>query len=127
MLKQNTHQRKQGGLSARQLVCALPLLLAIACWVSPSEAFVPANLGRGFLGPSNLVSSTLGRSGALLEKARIGDARAKGMPSLITMMADRLKNAAKVGVKIPPGFSEGADFVRDGKNLKAGDLVLINR
>ncbi len=42
-------------------------------------------------------------------------------------MADRLKNADKVGIKAPPGFSEGADFTRDGKNLKAGDLVLINR
>ncbi len=39
----------------------------------------------------------------------------------------KVKNGALIGEVVPPNWVESKDFVRDGRNLKAGDLVLISR
>jgi hypothetical protein len=39
----------------------------------------------------------------------------------------RVKNAGLIGEIVPNDWVEKRDFVRDGRNLKTGDLVLIGR
>jgi hypothetical protein len=39
----------------------------------------------------------------------------------------RVKNAGLIGEVVPSNWIESQDFIRDGRNLKTGDLVLIGR
>ena len=39
----------------------------------------------------------------------------------------RVKNAGLIGGVIPNDWIETEDFIRDGRNLKTGDLVLVGR
>jgi hypothetical protein len=62
-----------------------------------------------------------------LSKTSFRDAGARRFPAQFVMQTSRLSNPEKVGIRIPAGFAEGTDYTRDGKNLKAGELVLVTR
>ena len=108
----------------------LPLLL-LSLTLSPLiHAFGPQ---------APVVHTTLGKPAVAIHKPRewsfAGAARAlvRGFQTSrgssrdgVTSLA-MLKYPDAIGKQIPGSFTEGKDYLRDGRNLGTGDLVLIQR
>jgi hypothetical protein len=110
---------------------ALPALLAVAVLSGGGagvDAFAPSIPGLSRFSSSatqpqaarSKASFSLGR---WLPQSRMLQARDTGVTSV-----SMLKNQNSIGAEIPTNnFVEGEDFVRDGRGLAVGDLVMINR
>ena len=111
---------------------ALPALLAVAVLSGGGDgvyAFAPSIPGLSRFSSSatqpqaarSTASFSLGR---WLPQSRIMQPRDTG----VTSVSAALKNTNSIGTSVPTNnFVEGEDFVRDGRGLAVGDLVMINR
>ena len=130
-----TMGKQSGGLSlAMKSNTALSLslvLVTFVCCLAPGEAFNSFSVG-GAAGSSSFaagrswaVSHPWDKSGITLMPLAIS--RAGSDSGLQKASMSILMNPGKIGVRIPAGFTEGSDFVRDGKNINTGDIVLVTR
>jgi hypothetical protein len=120
-------------------VILVAAILAMGMWLTPAEAFAPwsavprqgassfsaaqeaAALSRA---PRGMFGNFIFGSSSRTQAATVRAAPSSGIRGA---SMGNLKNGDKIGIQIPQSFSEGADFVRDGKNLKIGDIVLVTR
>eukprot|EP00284_Hemiselmis_tepida_P009807 CAMPEP_0174923112 /NCGR_PEP_ID=MMETSP1355-20121228/6362_1 /TAXON_ID=464990 /ORGANISM="Hemiselmis tepida, Strain CCMP443" /LENGTH=329 /DNA_ID=CAMNT_0016168767 /DNA_START=178 /DNA_END=1164 /DNA_ORIENTATION=+ len=107
---------------------ALALIIMAAVMMSPVEAWGPlassVPVGSSFAPSFHKAVSHAPHRSSAAAPATSARATSNGGVQQAVMAA---KNPNAIGVQIPAGFSEGADYTRDGKNLNPGDLVLITR
>lgn len=101
---------------------AAPFLVAVALWqLQCTAAFmhpaIPSTL--------NIVHSMTKYTSSRAVFARRH--RLAVAPRMAGNSGIKVKNAALIGDVIPSNWVESKDFVRDGRNLKVGDLVLVGR
>eukprot|EP00282_Hemiselmis_andersenii_P035573 CAMPEP_0169430640 /NCGR_PEP_ID=MMETSP1042-20121227/2509_1 /TAXON_ID=464988 /ORGANISM="Hemiselmis andersenii, Strain CCMP1180" /LENGTH=477 /DNA_ID=CAMNT_0009540973 /DNA_START=155 /DNA_END=1585 /DNA_ORIENTATION=- len=106
---------------------ALALLFLAAAMMAPVDAWGPFGssvpVGSSFVQTHKAVSHAPFRTAATAP-ATSHRATPNGGVQVAIMQA---RNPDAIGVRIPAGFNEGADYIRDGRNLNPGDLVLISR
>lgn len=120
-------------------VILIAAILAMGLWLTPAEAFAPWNAvprqgASSFSAaqeaaavsraPRGMFGNFIFGSSSRTQAATVRAAPSSGIRGA---SMGNLKNGDKIGIQIPQSFSEGADFVRDGKNLKIGDIVLVTR
>lgn len=114
------------------LIAASVLIVAAAMCLSPAEAFnAPAGsvrLGVSSFSAAKSTAPIRPASGAWgFGSGGLTKARAAPSSSVQSVSMGSLKNADKIGAKAPAAFAEGTDFLRDGKNMGPGDVVLVSR
>lgn len=80
------------------------------------SAFAPVAPATNFLGSSKLASPVDSRRAPL---------RAQNGAAGVSMKA--VRNPQLIGTLIPRQWTEGSDFIRDGRGISTGDLVIIRR
>jgi len=120
----------RSALRRRGAACAAPILVAAAllgCWSVPrTDAFSASPLSGGSafapapatnaLGGVKLVTPVDSRRAAL---------RAQNGASGVSMKA--VRNPQLIGTMIPRQWTEGTEFIRDGRGIATGDVVIIRR
>ena len=102
------------------LLVAPVLIIAALSQLQCSSAF----LNSGILGTLNTAHSVAKFAGH-----RIVYARKHRMATAPRMASTgiKVKNGGLIGNVIPSNWAESKDFIRDGRNLKSGDLVIVAR
>jgi hypothetical protein len=104
------------GLAAPFLILFVSQLQCSAAFVHPAVTATP-----------NLVHSMVTSRNSPIVFARNRKHRLAMAPRMAGISGVRVKNAGLIGEVVPSNWIESTDFVRDGRNLKTGDLVLVGR
>ncbi len=106
----------------RALGLVAPVIVLFLAQLQCSAAFV----GPAITVTSNMVS-IFKSTGSPALFARNRKHRMAMAPRMAGNSGVRVKNAGLIGEVVPSNWIESQDFMRDGRNLKTGDLVLIGR
>ena len=98
------------------LVLFISQLQCSAAFVHPAVTATPS-----------LVHSMVKSTSSPVAFARNRKHRLAMAPRMAGSSGVRVKNAGLIGEVVPNDWIESQDFVRDGRNLKTGDLVLVGR
>lgn len=114
--------------SPRGMAAALAGLLALAVCMLSTDAFVPGSVAPAGLSWAQTASRAVTSAGR--PSAPLVVASRRPVPARLHQMVQMsvgLNFPKKIGTIIPGGFAEGVDYVRDGKGIQVGDLVLVSR